>query len=471
MSVGYLGLDLGTSGLKAVLWSADGSLVAQSEATYPLDRPRPGWAETPVGAWLAAVRASVQELAPAIAGCPVDAIGIAGQMHGLVLVDEAGRPLTPGMLWPDTRAVVEVERWARLPPTVRQRLANPLGPGMTGPMLAWLAAHRPAVVERAAAALLPKDAVRAALVPELVTERSDASATLLWDVPADRWSHEVLDRVGLPARLLPEVVPSSQVVGRTGWLRQLLGSGSDHVAVVAGGADTPTARLPLGDDAGLQVNLGTGAQAIRRVPEPRPTQVDGAHLYADTGGGWYAMVALQNAGLALEWVCDVLGMSWAELFAAADTAPLGSNRVVFRPYLTQERGPVPRPHLGSGWLGAGADTTRQDLARAAVEGVVFSVAEAATALEERADSRDPVLLTGGGGRPDMVRHLLADVLDRPVRFHRLRSASATGAAMLAAHGVGQQLTPQRPDVEVVTPVNDRTAARSAFDRWHEIVSA
>jgi xylulokinase len=467
MSPGYLGLDLGTSGLKAVLWSAEGALVAESEATYPLQRPNPGWAQTPVESWMAAARSSVLDLAPAIAHCPVEAIGIAGQMHGLVLVDDTGRALTPGLLWPDSRATLEAERWAGLSAPVRGRLANPLVPGMTGPLLAWLARHQPAVVDQATALLLPKDAVRAALIPGVVTDRSDASATLLWDVPADTWASDVMTELGLPTRLLPSVVPSSQPVGRTTWLKDLLGSGPDEVTVVTGGADTPTARLPLGDTGALHINLGTGAQVIRAAATPDPTHASGAHLYADTDDGWYAMVALQNAGLALDWVCDVLGMSWPELFAAATTAPIGSNGVLFRPYLTDERAPLPGHRLGAGWLGARADTTRHDLARAAVEAVIFTVAEAALHLGRPTGSPAPVLLTGGGGRPHMVRQLLADLLDQPVHFYRLRSASATGAAMLAAAGVGQQLTPQRPEVHEASPGPNAAATKVAHDRWNQ----
>ena len=260
MSAGYLGLDLGTSGLKAVLWSAEGTLVAESEATYPLQRPHPGWAQTPVESWMAAVRSSIHELAPAIATCPVEAIGIAGQMHGLVLVDATGHALTPGLLWPDSRATLEVQRWAGLSAGMRGRLANPLVPGMTGPLLAWLAAHQPAVVDQATALLLPKDAVRTAIVPGLVTDRSDAAATLLWDVPADTWAWDAMDELGLPTRLLPTTVSSDQPVGRTSWLRDLLGSGPDEVTVVTGGADTPTARLPLG---------ATTPCTSTSAPEPR----------------------------------------------------------------------------------------------------------------------------------------------------------------------------------------------------------
>lgn len=473
MTTAYLGLDLGTSGLKAVLCADDGTVLAEAEQGYAVERPAPGWAQTPVPVWLDAVAACVQRMAPVTAQHTVAALGLAGQMHGLVLADESGTALTPGLLWPDGRASAQVGRWRSLPPAEQARLANPLVPGMTGPMLAWLVEHDPAAVSAARVALLPKDAVRAALVPGLVTDRSDASATLLWDVAGDGWSRAVLDHVGVPERLLPEVVPSDRVVGHTGWLADRPGGGPCDVAVVAGGADTPTARLPLAGTTPLQVNLGTGAQVIRPLDRPRPTGVTGSHLYADTGTGWYAMVALQNAGLALAWAAGVLDLSWEDLFAAAAQAPPAVGGVAFRPYLTPERGEVPRPHLGAGWVGADADTTRQDLAVAAVDGVLFTVAQAAHRLSPAgpADGSEPVLLTGGGGRPAVVRRRLADLLGRPVHTHRVRSASALGAAVLAARGVGHALAPQTPPVDEVEPGAGQARARAAFEHWRETVGA
>jgi xylulokinase len=179
-------------------------------------------------------------------------------MHGTVLVDAAGAPVAPAVLWPDGRAAAEVDRWRSLPTAVRAALANPLVPGMTGPVLAWLAAHEPELLRRAAAVLLPKDALRASLVPDAdprVTDRSDASATLLWDVVADGWSPEATAAAGIDPGLLPRVHPSAEVVGAAA-----LPVG--EVPVVVGGGDTPLALLAAGTRAGRQVNLGTGAQVL-----------------------------------------------------------------------------------------------------------------------------------------------------------------------------------------------------------------
>jgi xylulokinase len=219
--------------------------------------------------------------------------------------------------------------------------------------------------------------------------------------------------------------------------------GNVEVPIVVGGADTPLALLASGTTTGLQVNLGTGAQLLRPGWAPRPADDPVVHGYADATGGWYAMAALQNAGSAWSWVCGVLGLSWAELFEAAASAPAGAGGVLFRPFLTGERGGVAGPAERGGWTGLRATTTRADLARAAVEGVVFAVGAACDLLDVP-DHGAPVVLTGGGARSDVVAQLLADVLGRPVRYLRLRSASAIGAAVLAGRGTGVDVVPRRP---------------------------
>lgn len=468
MTTSYLGLDLGTSGLKAVLWSDQGELVGEAESGYAVDRPGEGRAQTPVPRWDAALSDVLDQLEQPLRSSPVAAVGIDGQMHGLVLVDADGAALAPALLWSDLRAGAEVDRYRQLTVDQRARLANPLVPGMTGPLLAWLVRHEPQLVEQAHAALLPKDAFRSLLVPSVVTDRSDAAATLLWDVTTDTWASDVAEALDIPLRLLPTTLPADQVVGAT---ERVHAGGRRHteVPVVVGAGDTPAARLALGPGAGTQVNLGSGGQVIAPVTAPQPVAGAVVHTYADAAGGWYRMVALQSAGLALDWVRGILGMSWAELYAAADSAKDGVSRVLFLPFLHGERGGVAGPSARAGWLGADADSTREDLARAAVEGVVFAVARACELVQDPSRQRD-VALTGGGGRPPVVARLLADTLGQPVTRHELRSASATGAAVLAARGVGRTLAPAQPAPVSSEPGHRHDALQETYGRWRLLVA-
>jgi xylulokinase len=440
-----LGADLGTSGLKLIALDGSGAVVAEAESGYAVARPAPDRAEGDVAAWRRAFDGASADVLPRLGGARVAAVGLAGQMHGAVLVDAAGLPVHPPVLWPDVRAAIETARWRELPPADRAGLANPLVPGMTGPVLAWFAAHRPEVLTAAAAVLLPKDALRAALLPAAdpgVTDRSDASATLLWDVRTDDWSTAAVGAAGIPAALLPEVRPATAVAG-------VLGGPLDGVPVTVGGADTALALLAAGTS-GVLVNLGTGAQVVAPLDRPVPADDPPVHCYAGALGGWYAMAALQNGGSAWAWVCGVLGLSWAELFGAAASVPPGAGGAVFTPFLTGERGGVARPEDRGGWTGLHPSTTRADLARAAVEGVTGAVA-AAVRLLDVPDDGSAVVLTGGGARAAVVQQSLADALGRPVAHLRLRSASATGAAVLAGHAVDLAIEPERDTGPVVEP--------------------
>jgi xylulokinase len=452
-----LGADLGTSGLKLVALDPAGTVVAESEHAYEYDRPAPGWAQIDVRVWRAALDRALEALAPRLGSARVTGLGLSGQMHGAVLVGDDGVALRPAMLWPDQRAAGELDRWRALDDGARAGLANPLVPGMTGPMVAWLARHEPEVLGRARALLLPKDALRATLLPgtEPVTDRSDASATLLWDVVADDWSAAAVGAAGVEPGLLPTVRPSAEVVGAA---RLPVG----EVPVVVGGADTPLAMLAAGAGVGAQVNLGTGAQLLRPRREPSPAVDPVVHTYADTADGWYAMAALQNGGSVWEWACDVLGLSLTDFVAAAASVPAGAGGVVFRPFLTGERGGVAGPDDRGGWTGLHAGTTRADLARAAAEGVVFAIRAAFDLLD--ITDREPVLLTGGAARSGILTQLLADALGHPVRPLPLRSASAVGAALLAGRGLRLDVDPAQEEGPLVEPYGE-THLEQAFARW------
>ena len=465
----YLGVDLGTSGLKLTLLAEDGAVVAEAEEGYELQAARPGYAEIDPLEWCRAVDRCVERLnrspGGGHAGASVAAVGFSGQMHGVVLTSEDGKPLRPALLWPDQRAAEVMDRWRDLEPEVLGALSNPLVPGMAGPLLTWLRDHDPDTLRDAQVAS-PKDWLRRQLTSgDAAGDRSDASATLLWDVVADDWSTRAVELAGVTRGQLPVPLPSETVVGTTRLV------GASDVPVVAGAADTAAALAALERSSsgrllqagGVVVNAGTGIQILRTGARPEARIDPMTHLYGDASGGWYEMLAIQNGGLALDWAQGTLGASWQEAVTLADNTAPGSSGATFLPFLTGERGGVAPVAPSAGWRHLTTSTGRAELLRAAFEAYAFTIRRGLEIIDAPAG---PVLLTGGGGRDPFVRQLLADVLDRPVACVALRSVSGVGAAVLAARGVGTELQVPATTVEV-EPGNAqaRGAVDAAYARW------
>ena len=443
-----LGLDLGTSGIKAALLDEAGSVHRTTSRTYPVASPRPGWAETDPAQWERAAQDAVAELLELTPDVEVVAVGIDGQMHGTVLVDDDGVPVRPGVLWPDARATDQMDHWHRLPADLRAGLANPLTPGMPGPVLGWLAEHEPRSVEQATAFVFPKDWLRSRLVPEAPsTDASDASASLLWDVRSDAWSSEVADRTGVPSRLLPAVRPADESAGG------LEAGAAAHwglppgVPVSVGCGDVAGTLLGLDARAGRTVlTVGTGAQLVLPGVEPVATDDVRHHLYRDALDGWFAMGAIMNAGLALARVVELLGAGWDELYRAHDPE---ADVPGFLPYFAGERLPEGIRAGGAGWFDVGLGTTRADLLAAALEGVAFTIRRSFEAMPE---SGEVVDLVGGGTRSPVFNQLLADVLQRPLRKREQRDATVLGAARLGWRAAGETSAVEATTLdEVVEP--------------------
>ena len=434
--VTVLGIDLGTSSVKVVVGRLDGSVAGQATGDYPVASPRPGWSETSPADWLAATAAAVRS-AVAQAGADPAAIGLSGQMHGVVPTTADGRPIRAAMLWSDARALGELQPYRRLPADVRARLANPLSPGMAGPLLAWLAANEPIAYAATRWALQPKDWLRAQLTGEFATEPSDASATLLYDVAGDVWDAGVLDGLGLdPAKLAPILPRSAECAGTlTTEAATLLGL-RPGIPVAAGAADTAAAALGSGliEPGTMQLTIGTGIQIIRPVaalPEPAPADPV-THLYrAATDTGWYRMGAVLNGGLTLSWVCRTLGASWQQLYAAAAIAPRADDPY-FLPHLNGERTPYLDPGLRAAWTDLGPRHDRPHLLRAALEGVAFAVRDALEHVVEPGAPIAQLRLAGGGTVDPGWRQMLADILGHALAPVEVPAASALGAVLLGA---------------------------------------
>ena len=373
-----------------------GMILGLASAGYTVASTADGFAETEPAHWWGAVTACAREAVHA-AGARPSAIGLSGQMHGLVMASADGGALRPALLWADSRATGCLRAYRRLGSSALARLANPLAPGMTGPMLKWIAENEPRTYREARWALQPKDWLRTRLTHEVHAEPSDASATLLYDVINDRWDLEVVSALGLEASLLAPLLPSAgapagHLTAEAGTELRLPAG----IPVAAGAGDTAAAALGSGIGPGdIQLTVGTGAQVIRPLAAPVSRADAGINLYRSaTPDGWYQMGATISAGLSLNWVREIMNATWAELYASADHRGQAHDPI-FVPHLSGERTPYWDPELRGSWTGLSLAGDRASLLRGALEGTAFSVRDALDAL--LAEHRPPRLRLAGGG--------------------------------------------------------------------------
>ena len=439
-----LAIDLGTASVKAVAYAVPAlHQVAAATAPYQVRSPQPGWAESSPGDWERAVGLTVREALGRAAPGRLRAAGLSGQMHGVVLCTSSGAPLRPAVLWADARANDAVAVYRGLDPAMLERLGNPLVPGMAGPILHWLARYEPATYEAASWALSPKDWLRLRMTGRAGTEPSDASATLLWDLPADSWAEPVVAALGLRRDLLAPAAAPAQVAGVTNGALGL----PPGVPVAYGGADTACAAYGSGltaDGQGL-LSIGTGAQLVVLRDTPQPDRTRRTHLYrAVPSGCWYAMAAVQSGGLALERAWRLLEIDWPAAYELAAQVPPGCAGLTFVPHLAGERTPHLDATMRGGWVGLALHHERPHLVRAAFEGVAFTLREAFEALRDAGCAPTSLVLAGGGSGHAFWRRLLADVLELPLDAPPVMNAAARGAALLAAEARGVPVDPPAP---------------------------
>ena len=461
-----LGLDLGTGSAKAVLLDPDGSVIAQATKSYAVNAAQPTWAESNPNDWWNAVAFAARAVTQ---GRQISAIGLSGQMHSVVLCDKRGHHIRNAILWADGRATTELKTFKRLEPTLLGALGNPAVVGMTALTLLWLKNHEPKVYNAAVYALQPKDWLGCALTGSVQTDPSDASATLLYDLQSDTWHPSLMQTLGLRTELLPNIISSSAVIGTLTTDSARAFGIRPGIPVVLGAGDTAAALIGSGLSGlrSAQLTIGTGAQIVTLRQTPTPHATHATHLYRCAFGEprWYAMAAIQNAGLALETVRKWLGLSWKAAYHKAFSLPAGSHGLTFYPYLTGERSPHNNADLRGAWQGLALNHTRAHLMRAAFEGVAYAIRDGLQTLEADGSQRNAepleLRLAGGGTTDPAWRQLLADLLERPIHAVDTSNASARGAALLA--GLGTDLIPA-DDLESYAPpctlVADPNAALS-----------
>ena len=504
-----LGIDLGTSQVKALIMSPGGEILGRGRAGYRVVSPGEGFAETDPAEWWRATVAAVREaLADASADMEIAAVGVDGQMHGVALAGDDGNAVRPAILWLDRRAEAEAARYGELPAELTRPLGNQASAGMAGPMLGWLAAHEPDVLRRARWALQPKDWLRMRLTGLAAADPTDASGTLLFDVARGVWADGVIDALGLPGEKLPPVLGSTEVAGQllpgpanelglTPGIPVAVGAADTAAALYAAdlgaGPGSPDARGGTAESAGsgrgregagregwALLTVGTGGQWMVPEGEFRPVRntnlfrsVDaGAARRSAAGERFYRLAPVQNAGVALDWVRGVLGVTWQQLYDTAGR-PWRADTPVFLPYLARERWD---PTVAGTWAGLTLAHTTEDLTRGAVEGVAFLLRKRLDDLRAAGHQPEAVLLGGGGATHPAWRQLLADVLALPLHPADTSWLSAAGAARVAAAAAGMEGTGESRErsgygnTAAVVP-GERNLASAGYDRFTHKLTA
>jgi xylulokinase len=441
-----LGLDVSTTATKAVLVDVDGVVRATAAVEYPYDTPRPLWSEQdPQSWWHAAVQATNGVLAQAGAdGEDVEAVGLTGQMHGLVALDAGGKVLRPAILWNDQRTQAECDLIREA--LGRDRLIRITGndalTGFTAPKILWIRRNEPEVWSRIAHVLLPKDFVRFHLSNDLAVDRADGAGTLLFDLAARDWSPEVLDALGIERAWLPRTYEGPEITGVVSTEAAAETGLRPGTPIVAGGGDQAAAAVGVGavEPGVASLSLGTSGVVFATTDGPLVEPDGRLHAFCHAvPGRWHVMGVMLSAAGSLRWFRDALapGTAFDELVDEAAAVPAGADGLLFLPYLTGERTPHPDPLARGAFVGLTVHHGRAHMTRAVLEGVAFGLRDS---LELMRSSGLPVFeqirATGGGSKSGLWRRIIADVLGAAVVSTSSSEGAAQGAATLAAVGIG-----------------------------------
>ena len=471
----FLGVDLGTSSVKAVLVDEAGVTRAEAGAPLRVSRPQPLWSEQDPLDWVAAAEKAVGSL-PLDLRAAVRALGLSGQMHGATLLGDDDAPLRPAILWNDGRAHAECAELERAEPDLRAITGNKAMPGFTAPKLAWTRRHEPRVFERVRKVLLPKDYLRLAWTGDYATDVSDASGTLWLDVAQRSWSERALAATSLSIDHMPALFEGSTATGTLS-ASAAARLGLKRVPVAAGGGDQAAGAVGAGVIAPGDASLALGTSGVLFIVTAgfRPNPDEAAHAFCHAlPKRWHQMAVLLNAASAVDWAAGVTGfVSPAAGYAAAEAAG-SSGGVQFLPYLTGERTPHDDPHACGVFFGMRLDTTAAMLVHAAMEGVAFAFADGRDALARAGGQCERATVIGGGARSTYWGKILAAVLDLPLTYcagaetgpahgaARLARLAVTGEDPAAVCGRGAVITVIEPD----DALRSRYAERLA--RWREL---
>ncbi len=488
MNAVVLGIDVGTSGTRALIVDARGTVIAQGSAPQTSSHPRPLYSQQNPAEWWTAARRAVLQALGRVAATPKDivAVGLSGQMHGLVLLDEADNVIRPAILWDDQRAAAECAEIEE--GFGRERLleiaCNPALAGFTAPKIRWIQKHEPDSWALTRHILLPKDYIRLRLTGKYATDVADASGTLLLDVRKRAWSPEMLSFLNVDRYLLPGLYESPEITGAvTSEAAEATGL-AEGTPVVAGAGDQAAAAVGNGIVTGgaVSATLGTSgvifaatAAALPDVPRGR------VHAFCHAVPGmWHIMGVVLSAGGSLQWVRNELaGAERAEaerrgvdaydvLCEKALKTPPGAEGLIFLPYLAGERSPLNDPYARGAWIGLTVRHGKGHLVRAVVEGATFAMRDCLDVVSELGGEVNEIRLSGGAATSPLWQSVQASVYNRPVSLLEVSEGSAYGAALLAMVGAGFYETVEEACAKVVKTTASVAPAPASVDIYNKM---
>lgn len=492
--MGYLmGIDIGTSGTKTVLFDETGRTISSAYEEYPLYQPKPGWAEQDPEDWWQAVRKSIRELLSStlINACDIKGIGLSGQMHGAVLLDENNKVLRPSIIWCDQRSAVQCA-WIE-ERVGRERLieltCNPALTGFTAPKVLWVRDNEPAVYEKIRKILLPKDYIRFRLTGVFATEVSDASGTLFFDVRNRSWSKQVLEDLGISQNVLPDVFESYEISGEVSKAVAEETGLAQGTPVVGGGGDQASGAVGNGivETGIISSTIGTSGVVFAFTDEVKIDPLGRIHTFCHAvPDKWHVMGVTQGAGLSYRWLRDNFGHmekaigeltgvdAYEVLGEEASRALPGSEGLIFLPYLMGERTPHLDPNARGVFFGITGRSTRSEMIRSVMEGVVYSLRDTFAIFDELGIPYSQVRASGGGARSRLWRQMQADIFGTEIVTINASEGPALGVALLAGVGTGVYSSVEeacRATIQIASRIEPSPKEMSIYDEYYKVYRA
>jgi len=482
-----IGIDVGTSGVKALLVSAAGAVRAGATIEYGMDTPRPGWAEQKPESWGQATVQAIRELLAKgkVKGAEVSGIGLTGQMHSSVFLDRRDRVIRPALLWCDQRTQAECD-WITERVGFKRLVkltANRALTGFTAPKILWLRNREPKNFKKLKRLLLSKDYIRFLLTGEFATEVSDASGTLLFDVVKRRWSDPLLKLLDLDPAILPRCFESVEVTGRVSEAAAKATGLKPGTPVVGGGGDQAAGAIGNGmvKSGPILITIGTSGVVFSASDRPRVDPQARLHSFCHASPKlWHTMGVMLAAGGSLQWFRNTFAELGAkpgydQLTARAASVPAGSEGLLFLPYLTGERTPHFDPAARGAFSGLSFKHGLGHLTRAILEGVAFGLKDSVEIMKQVGSKISEVYLSGGGARSELWTQIMADALGLPIKRLAVDEGPSFGAALLAAVGTGifpntkaaAAATLQLKD-EVLPRRRESARYREIYPRWRSL---